>query len=125
MFMPVQFISLEPFVPSGKDFDASKLLFIDLGFTLNWDAGGYAGFGNGSCKFILQQYDNRAFAENLMLSIRVSDVDLFYKEVVDKKIPEKHGIQISPPMNQPYGRESNIIDRAGVCWHFVQQNASL
>ena len=28
---------------------------------------------------------------------------------------------VSEAINQPYGREVNIIDRAGVCWHFVQQ----
>jgi|GEM_PF-2938850 hypothetical protein len=69
----MQFLSLEPFVPSGADFEASKQLSQDLGFTLTWDGGDYVGFGSGSCKFILQEYDHREFAENFMLSVGVSD----------------------------------------------------
>lgn len=37
----VEFLSLEPFVPSGKDFESSKQLFEALGFTKTWDQGGY------------------------------------------------------------------------------------
>jgi len=43
------------------------------------------------------------------------------KNVIEKKLPEKFGIRISEASEQPYGREVNIIDIAGVCWHFVQQ----
>jgi hypothetical protein len=28
---------------------------------------------------------------------------------------------MSEPADQPYGREVNMIDLAGVCWHFVSQ----
>ena len=37
----MKFLSLEPFVPSGKDFEKSKELFRELGFKINWDAGDY------------------------------------------------------------------------------------
>lgn len=116
----MKFISLEPFVPSGSNFELSKQLFQELGFTINWDAGDYSGFQRDDCKFILQKYDNKSFAENLMLSISVSNVDEFWKDVNEKKLTEKFGIKIGKPTNQSYGREVNIIDLAGVCWHFVQ-----
>lgn len=116
----MKFISLEPFVPSGSNFEGSKQLFQELGFTIVWDAGDYIGFENDGCKFILQKYDNREFAENFMISVKVNDVSEFYKSVVDKNLVEKFGIKISPPANQPYGKEVNIIDIAGVCWHFVE-----
>lgn len=116
----MQFHSLEPFVPSGSNFEGSKQFFIELGFTARWDAGDYVGFENNGCRFILQKYDNREFAENFMLTVSVSNVDEFRSEVLDKKLPEKYGIRISSIMDQPYGREVNIIDLAGVCWHFVQ-----
>jgi len=35
----MKFISLQPFVPSGEDFEGSKRLFQELGFTANWDSG--------------------------------------------------------------------------------------
>jgi hypothetical protein len=40
--------------------------------------------------------------------------------VLAKKLPEKFGIRVAPPTQQPYGKEVNIIDLAGVCWHFVE-----
>jgi hypothetical protein len=116
----MQFLSLAPFVPSGEDFESSKKFFLELGFKLMWDAGDYASFEKDGCKFILQHFANREFAENFMLTVRVDDVNAFWKEVNEKQLPEKFGIRISPPAQMPYGKESNIIDLAGVCWHFVE-----
>ncbi len=116
----MKFLSLEPFVPSGKDFEKSKSLFRELGFNITWDAGGYAGFEKDGCSFILQHYDDKAFAENFMLSVKVDDIAVFRNELLEKKLPEKFGIRIGQVTQQPYGKEVNIIDIAGVCWHFVE-----
>ena len=116
----MQFLSLEPFIPSGNNFDAAKNLFVELGFIINWDAGDYIGFEKDSCKFILQKYDNKAFAENLMINVKVDDVQAFRNNLMEKKLPEKFGIRIGEITNQPYGKEVNLIDIAGVCWHFVE-----
>lgn len=117
----MKFLSLQPFVPSGKDFDSAKQFFLELGFTISWDAGDYVSFENNGCRFILQNFNNKEFAENLMLTVGVPNADEFRKEVIEKKLPEKFGIRIGEVSNEPYGREVNIIDLAGVCWHFVQQ----
>jgi len=117
----MDFLSLQPFVPSGKDFEGSKKFFLELGFSVRWDAGDYISFENNGCRFILQNFDNKDFAENFMLTVGVPNADEFRKEVIGKKLPEKFGIRIGEVSNQPYGREVNIIDIAGVCWHFVQQ----
>ena len=116
----MKFLSLQPFVPSGNDFDRSKELFLQLGFSIRWDAGDYVSFDKDGCRFILQKFDNKEFAENFMITVAVTNVDEFRKEVIDKKLPEKFGIKIGEASMQPYGREVNIIDIAGVCWHFVQ-----
>lgn len=116
----MKFISLEPFVPSGENFEGSKQLFLELGFKINWDAGDYIGFEKDGCRFVLQKYINKEFAENFMISVKVDDVNTFWKEVNDKQLPQKFGIRISPPKQMPYGMESIIIDIAGVCWHFVE-----
>jgi hypothetical protein len=60
------------------------------------------------------------FAENFMITVNIDSADEFYNEVKEKKLEEKFGIKLEQPTNQPYGREVNIIDIAGVCWHFVQ-----
>ena len=88
---------------------------------MNWDMGGYAGFENNGCRFILQDYNQKDFAENFMLSVGVENADAFRDEVIEKQLPERFGIRVSKALDQPYGREVNIIDAAGVCWHFVQQ----
>lgn len=116
----MQFLSLEPFIPSGNYFEAAKNLFVELGFKINWDAGDYIGFEQDGCKFILQKYDNKAFAENLMINVKVDDVQAFRNNLMEKKLPEKFGIRIGEITTQPYGKEVNLIDIAGVCWHFVE-----
>ena len=116
----MKFLSLAPFIPSGPKFEESKQLFTELGFEVTWDSGDYAGFRKDACHFILQHFDNRSFAENLMVTVNVDDVSSFREMMIEKSLPERFGIRISDIKNQPYGREVNVIDLAGVCWHFVQ-----
>jgi hypothetical protein len=116
----MQFLSLEPFIPSGPDFERSKQLFEALGFTITWDAGNYIGFKRDDCQFILQRYDNKAFAENLMINVKTADAAAFWKELMDKELIERFGIRATPPAMKPYGKEVILIDLAGVCWHFVE-----
>ena|SRR5690606_10284177 len=116
----MKFLSLEPFIPSGSDFKKSRELFQEIGFQISWDAGDYIGFEMDGCRFILQRYDNKQFAENLMINIKVSSADEFWKAATSKKLREKFGIRITEPKQQPYGKEVNLIDLAGVCWHFVE-----
>src|SRR5262245_35598429 len=107
-------VSLLPFVPSGGDFDASRRLFVDLGFDEVWVGDGYARFRNGNAQFILQKYDVRSFAENFMLRLNVPDLDAWWEVVsrldLEKKYPT---FRIKPPTDFPWGREVNFIDLAG------------
>ena len=116
----MKFLALQPFVPSGKEFEKSKQLFTALGFTVSFDVPGMTGFDRDGCKFILQDYDAPGFAENYMLTVRVDDINEFREFVINNQLPEKFGIRVSKVIPQPYGKEVNIIDIAGVCWHFVE-----
>ena len=116
----MKFLSLQPFVPSGNNFQGSKDFFLALGFQVQWDAGEYVSFEKDGCRFILQNFDNKEFAENFMLTVGVTNADEFRKEVLDKQLPQKFGIKIGEVKTHPYGREVNVIDIAGVCWHFVE-----
>lgn len=116
----MKFLSLEPFVPSGSNFEGSRQFFLELGFNINWDAGDYIGFQRDECRFILQKYNDKKFAENFMISVKVSNTEEFRKQVIEKQLPQKFGIHIGQVTEQPYGKEVNIIDIAGVCWHFVE-----
>jgi hypothetical protein len=117
----MKILSIEPFVPSGANFEAARQFFQDLGFQINWEVDGYIGFQYDECRFILQRFDKKEFADNFMLSVKVSSVEEFRAMVLEKKLPETYGIRIGQITQQPYGREVNVIDVAGVCWHFVEQ----
>jgi hypothetical protein len=116
----MKFSSLEPFVPSGSEFEKSKQLFQEIGFQINWDAGDYVGFEKDGCKFVLQHFNKKDFAENFMITVKIDNAEEFWKEMTDKDLPGKFGIRINKPVHQPYGIEVNMIDIAGVCWHFVE-----
>lgn len=116
----MKLLSLEPFIPSGNNFNSSKQLFLELGFAITWDAGDYVGFERDGCRFILQKYDNKEFAENLMINVKIDDAEQFWKFMKERDLEKKFGVRITSPKKQPYGIEVNLIDIAGVCWHFVQ-----
>ena len=116
----MKFLSLEPFIPSGSNFEGSKQFFQELGFRINWEALGMVGFERDGCKFILQNYVNDNFAQNLMVSVNVSNVSEFRDEMMKKKLTHKFGIRIGEITQQSYGKEVNVIDIAGVCWHFIE-----
>ena len=117
----MKFLSIEAFVPAGSNFEGSKQLFLELGFSINWDHGDYIGFQKDECRFILQNFNMPQFAQNLMLSIKVTNVTGLRDMIIEKRLPEKYGIRINEIVQQPYGKELNMIDIAGVCWHFVEQ----
>lgn len=73
------------------------------------------GFQKDECRFILQQNDEKGFAENFMLSVKVNDLAAFREELIEKQLPQRFDIRISEIIQQPYGKEVNIIDIAGVC----------
>ena len=113
--------SLQPFIPSGSDFGRSRELFLALGFEVIWEADGYAGLRSGEAAFILQDYDKPAFAENLMLRIEVTSLDAWWQIVEAENLVQRFpGFRINPPAELPWGRESQFVDLAGVCWHVAE-----
>jgi hypothetical protein len=111
-------LGLQPFVPRGKNFRLACQFFQDLGFQKSWDAEGLAGFSCGNAKFILQEYDQPDFANNLMIRLDVADLDDWWQSVEKLGLEQKYpGVKLKAPQVFPWGREVNIIDPAGVCWH--------
>ena len=110
--------SLQPFIPSGENFERSKAFFIEFGFEVLWENDGLVGFQKDNCKFILQNLDDKHLAENLMISVNVDDLDEFWEEIDKKELLEKFGIRLGKPKDFAWGREIHMIDLAGVCWHF-------
>jgi len=114
--------SLLPFIPSGKDYEASRRFFADLGFEEVWENDGYAGFRNGGAEFILQRFDDEHFASNLMVRLNVDDLARWWEIISQKGLDRTYtGVRLSAPTDHPWGREVNVIDPAGVCWHIGQR----
>ncbi len=109
---------LLPFIPGGSDFNLSRQLFKAIGFVEHWENSGYAGFQCGTARFILQDYNEPGFANNLMMRLEVPDLDAWWAEIESKRLPDSFpDFSIKPPTSFPWGREVNFIDLAGVCWH--------
>jgi catechol 2,3-dioxygenase-like lactoylglutathione lyase family enzyme len=114
--------ALLPFVPSGKDYEASRRLFQELGFQEVWENQGYAGFRNGNAEFILQNFADEAFASNLMILVVVPDLAAWWEAVSRKRLEQTYpGFRMKPPTDFPWGREVHFIDPAGVCWHVSER----
>lgn len=115
---------LIPFVPSGPDFDKALSFFNELGFETQWKEEGLAGLKFGGAAFLLQNYDSKAWAENQMLVLEVDDLDAYWAKIDALGLPAKFaGVKTKKPTDFPWGREVNIIDPAGVCWHIRQAKA--
>lgn len=112
--------NIRAFVPSGKNYVKSKELFQELGFNLTLDTPGFAIFEKDGREFFLQRYDMGECTQHYMMAVDIDNAEAFREMVIEKKLPEKYGIKVWPIIEQPYGKEVNIADIAGVLWHFVE-----
>ncbi len=59
--------------------------------------------------------------KNQMLTLEVDDLDAYWHEISGKELETRFaGVRLKAPTDFPWGREVNIIDPAGVCWHVRQ-----
>ena len=112
---------LRAFLPT-KDFEVSKQFYELLGFAkvLDGEVAIYDTAEAGG--IILQRYYQRDWAENLMLSLQVDDLDSWWAHIRSLDLPGRFGVRPpAPPKFYPWGlREVHVIDPAGVLWHFIQ-----
>ena len=113
--------ALKPFIPSGKDFAVARSFFQDLGFVANWEAPGLAELQLGAAVFLLQDFHNVTMQENLMMYVKVDDLDAWWTHINETGVLDNYdGVRAKEPTDYPWGvREVHLIDPAGVCWHFA------
>ena len=113
---------LRPFIPSGENYDLAVNFFVDLGFTVEWEADGLAQMRLGEAVFLLQEYHNQEMQENLMLQLQVDSLDDWWAHLQTSGVLERYpGVKAKPPQDFPWGvRELHLIDPAGVCWHLSE-----
>lgn len=111
---------IKAFVPA-RDFALSRLFFADLGFTECSVGGGVASFSVDGCAFLLQDFYEKALAENLVMHVLVPDVGAWRAHVEAQDLAGRYGARLTPLVEQPWGiTEFVLIDPTGVCWHIGQ-----
>ena len=116
--------NLYPFVPSGANFVMSLAFFAELGFEKQWEHEGLAALKFGGAFFLLQNINVPEWQNNQMITIEVTDLELYWKELDSKDLSQRFpGVKLRPPTDFPWGREIHLIDPGGVCWHIRQSGA--
>lgn len=93
-------VEIKTFIPA-KDFEQSKQFYSDIGFTKASDTNGVAYFHHDNCSFLLQNFYEKAFAENLMMHILVEDIHSWNQAIKDSCIAEKYNVKVSKITEQP------------------------
>ena len=113
-------IEIKAFIPA-KDFERSKNFYEDIGFTKASDSDGVAYFHHGDCSFLLQDFYEKVFAENLMMHLLVEDILSWHESVQNSGVVEKYGVKVSEITEQPWGMLDFVLyDPSGVLWRFGQ-----
>jgi hypothetical protein len=113
-------IEAKAFVPS-KDFALSKRFYQDFGFDLAWSSESLAYFSHGNSSFLLQDFYEKAHAENFKMHLLVEDVEAWWNHVKDQGLEARYGVRIEPPSDKPWGiRDFALSDPTGVAWRIGQ-----
>lgn len=113
---------LRPFLPA-IDFSLSREFYAELGATELWSSDEMVLLRLGQSSFYLQDAYVQAWAENLMLFLKVPELDAFWEELRVLDLPKRYpGVRWKKPTDYAWGlREVHLIDPAGVLWHFARE----
>lgn len=105
---------LKSFVPA-LDFALSKRFYMALGMDLIWSTDELAYFRQGPARFLLQAFNEPAFAANFQMHLLVDDADAWWRHAAP--VAERFGTRCDAPADQPWGlRDFALLDPAGVLW---------
>jgi catechol 2,3-dioxygenase-like lactoylglutathione lyase family enzyme len=116
----LQATEIKAFVPA-RDFALSKRFYSDLGFAQRSEGGGVAYFSVEGCAFLLQDFDDAALADKLMMHLLVPDVAAWRAHVEQTDLAGRYGVRVTPVVEQPWGiTDFTVTDPSGVCWRIGQ-----
>jgi hypothetical protein len=111
--------AMRPMVPA-KDFDVSQRFYVDLGFQPRALTDRLVEMQLGVFSFILQDYYVREWADNFVVHVTVSDLDLWWDHIVSLDLPARYGVKIQAPESQGWAVVAGVTDPAGVLWRFAE-----
>jgi catechol 2,3-dioxygenase-like lactoylglutathione lyase family enzyme len=86
-----------------------------LGWRLNTDEPGVAGFWFGSGYLVAVQSEQPGAAGGLSVAVRVDDIEAEHKTLTER------GVAVSPIVSKPWGqRDFNFTDPDGYRWEYAQ-----
>jgi catechol 2,3-dioxygenase-like lactoylglutathione lyase family enzyme len=109
------------FVPA-KDFGVSKDFYRALGWKMVSDSKDVAMMELANCRFLMQNYYQKDWAENFMLTVIVEDAQAWHDHVVSVFEERKFkDVWVKPPAMQPWGALTTYVcDPSGILIHFAQ-----
>ncbi len=112
---------LKTFIGSA-DFAISKEFYLALGFQINWEKENLIEFEVSDCKFLLQDYYDKNWCENMMMHLTVDDVASFYSHINKIITNTKYGLaKCQAPQNESYGAcVAYFWDPSGILWHLAE-----
>lgn len=116
--------SMRPIVPA-KVLETSKRFYMDLGFQPQQLTDNLVEMHLGRYAFILQGYYVQQWADNFVMHLRVSDLNLWWKHIVSLDLPSRYGVK-SPraPQLEDWGWVASVIDPSGVLWRIAEDLAA-
>jgi catechol 2,3-dioxygenase-like lactoylglutathione lyase family enzyme len=116
--------AMRPMVPA-KDFETSRRFYVDLGFRPRTLTDRLVEMHLGAYSFILQGYYVQQWADNFVMHMLVSDLDLWWNHICALDLPSRYGVK-SPraPAQEGWGLVAGVIDPSGVLWRIAEIPAS-
>ena len=114
--------AMRPVVPA-KDFEFSKRFYIELGFQPRPLTDRLAEMQLGAFSFVLQDYYVREWADNCVVHVMVSDVDLWFDHIVSLDLAARYRVKIQAPQSQGWAVVAGVTDPCGVLWKFAETQA--
>ncbi|RJG47769.1 VOC family protein [Motilimonas pumila] len=111
---------IKTFIPA-KNFTESKQFYLNMGFVMASDSDGIAYFHHDNSSFLLQDFYDKAHAENMMMHLLVEDAHAWHRHIRQTGIVETFKVKISDVIEQPWGMLDFVIsDPSGVLWRIGQ-----
>ena len=116
--------NLRPFLPA-EDFRISREFYNALGFKEVWTSEKLVILEIGRFSFFLQNYYVKEWAGNMMMDLRVADVDEYWSYLLSLNLVERFGKCVTVKEPQDDGaslRRGHFVDPSGILWHYSQSS---
>ncbi|HEY8683746.1 MAG TPA: VOC family protein [Rhodanobacter sp.] len=118
--MNLSTVEIKAFVPA-LDFAVSEQFYLALGFEVPWSEDGLAYVRHGETSFLLQAFNEPAFARNFQMHLLVESADDWHAHVLAAGVTARFGVAMGEPTDQPWGmRDFTLFDPSGVLWRVAQ-----